>query len=186
MTAQLLAAIELQPATLAGLEYRIKAPSSLARKIRKVVVKKMLTPSQAAEELDDIIRYTVATAKVGDLVPTLSMVVDSLIASGWSVHSVEQSFVKGSPYKGIHVVLVGPSGHRCEIQFHTESALEIKELGHADYEIYRDIDLPLDVRVVAYQTSVHAWDPVPTPPGLRRLNTLGGVAVEAKKYPPPK
>ncbi len=186
MTAQLLAAIESQPAALVGLEYRIKAPSSLARKIRKVAVEKMLTPAQAAERLEDVIRYTVTTAKVADLVPALSTVVDSLIARGWTVCSAEQSFVKGNPYKGIHLVLSGPSGHRCEIQFHTESAFEIKELGHPDYEIYRDIDRPLDERTPAFQRSVDAWAAVPTPPGLRNLTTLGGVAVKEKPYPPPR
>lgn len=183
MTAQLLASIESQPAALAGLEYRIKAPSSLARKIRDVAVEKMLTPNEAAERIEDIIRYTVTTAKIGDLVPTLRAVVDSLSASRWSVFSAQQSFVTGNPYKGIHVVFIGPLGHKCEIQFHTESALATKERSHHDYKIYRDTELPREARRRAYDASVEAWASVQTPPGLRRLATLGGVAVIEKGYP---
>ena len=183
MTAQLLASIESQPAALAGLEYRIKAPSSLARKIRDVAVEKMLTPNEAAERIEDIVRYPVTTAKISDLVPTLSAVVDFLSASGWIVSSAQQSFVMGNPYKGIHVVFVGPSGHKCEIQFHTESALATKEFSHQDYKIYRDTELPRQSRRRAYEASADAWASIQTPPGLRRLATLGGVAVIEKSYP---
>jgi hypothetical protein len=97
--------------------------------------------------------------------------------------------LKDNPYKGIHLILANSEGQQCEVQYHTESALAAKERGHADYELYRDIDQPPDVCKQAYERSVRTWADIPTPPGLRTLTTLGGVAVVIKDYrpkPPPR
>lgn len=184
MTEQLQAALAGQRAQLAGLHHRIKAPSSLARKIRTKHIAKLQTPEQAAATIHDTIRYTVTTARLSDVVPTLTASIDALTARGWTVHSAEHSFVKDNPYKAIHVVLANPAGQRCEIQYHTESALAVKNSGSGDYGLYRDIDLPHATRKRAFQRSVRRWAAVPTPPGLRQLTTLGGVAVEPKDYRP--
>lgn len=181
MTTQLLAAIGTK-AKMPGLEERLKSPSSLARKIATKAIERMMTPKDAADSLDDILRYTVTTRRLADLVPTMSSAIDTLTAQGWSVHSAEHSFVRGNPYKGIHLVLVGPGGHRCEVQFHTESALAIKNEGHADYEIYRDIDLPDETRKAAFNRSASLWDTVPTPTGLSKVRSLAGVTMIVKKY----
>ncbi|GAT07710.1 hypothetical protein H7I77_09835 [Mycolicibacterium novocastrense] len=184
MTEQLQAAIAGSRAELVGLEHRIKAPSSLARKIRKKEIEKMQTPEQAATRLDDTIRYTVTTERVADLVPTLTASITTLTAHGWTVRSAEHSFVKGNPYKGIHIIVANEAGQRCEIQYHTESALATKNRGHKEYELYRDVDLSPEERKRAFERCVRLWDDVPTPPGLRKLTTLGGVAVELKDYRP--
>lgn len=184
MTDQLQTALAGRGAELKGLQHRIKAPSSLARKIRKKEVEDFLPPAQAAAKLDDTTRYTVATARLSDLVPALTHSVNSLVANGWTVHSAEHSFVKGNPYKGIHIILANSSGQRCEVQFHTTAALEVKGRGHKEYELYRDIDLPAGDRKRAFNRCVKLWDNVPTPPGLRALHTLGGTPVVIKDYRP--
>lgn len=184
MTDQLQAALAGQRAHLIGLQHRIKAPSSLARKIRKKQIEKLQTPEQAAAGIYDTIRYTVTTARLADMVPALTTSIDTLTAHGWTVHSAEHSFVKGNPYKGIHLILANAAGQRCEIQYHTESALPVKNLGHDDYKRYRDIDLPPQERKRAFQRCVRLWDGVPTPPGLRRLTTLGGTTIKPKDYRP--
>jgi len=184
MTEQLQTALAGRGATLEGLQHRLKSPSSLARKIRKKEIEDFLPPAQAAAKLDDTIRYTVSTARLSDLVPALTHSINSLVAHGWTVRSAEHSFLKGNPYKGIHIILANSSGQRCEVQFHTTKALEVKGRGHEEYEVYRDIDLPADERKQAFARCVKLWDNVPTPPGLRALDTLGGTPVVVKDYRP--
>lgn len=185
MTTQLLGSVGSGPGRLVGLEWRLKSPVSLARKIGTKAVEKGLTPEQVARELGDTIRYTVTTDKQTDLVPALIKTIDTLLANGWVVREAEESFVRDNPYKGIHLILSGPTGHRCEVQFHTQSAFERKEHGHIDYQIYRDVDKPLEARLKAFNKSVELWSVVTAPPGLRQLKELGGVQIESKKYGPP-
>lgn len=185
MTSQLLATVGSGPGTLVGLEWRLKSPRSLARKIGARAFLKGLTPEEAAKELTDTIRYTVTTDEQADLIPTLIKTTDTLLANGWTVCEAEQSFVPNNPYKGIHLILLGPSGHKCEMQFHTQDAFDRKQRGHTDYEIYRDVDQPLEARLRAFNKSVELWGAVSTPPGLRELTVLGGVQIKSKKYPPP-
>ncbi|MGD9622259.1 MAG: hypothetical protein AB7G47_19720 [Mycolicibacterium sp.] len=190
MTDQLHAAVAGHPgAQLPGLRHRLKSPSSLARKIRTKAIERGLTPDQAAASLDDTIRYTVTTTRLGDLVPVLNAVVDRLTEQGWTVGSAEHSFLKGNPYKGIHLVLANNEGQRCEVQFHTEAALATKERGHIAYEAYRDLDIPAADRKRAYNRCVGLWDDVPTPPGLRKMKTIAGTTIVIKDYrpkPPPR
>lgn len=190
MSDQLQSAVAAHPGSqLSGTQFRLKSPSSLARKIRTRVIERGLTPDHAAASLDDTIRYTVTTTRLNSLVPVLTSVVDRLTTQGWTVHSAEQSFVKGNPYKGIHLVLANSEGQRCEIQFHTEAALKTKSRGHTEYETYRNLDAAEADRKQAYNTCVRLWDDVPTPPGLRKLTTIAGVTVVVKDYrpkPPPR
>jgi hypothetical protein len=109
MTTQLLGSVGSGPGRLVGLEWRLKSPVSLARKIRDRAIEKRLTPAHAAKE----------------------------------------------------------------------------QLGHIDYEIYRDVDKPFQVRLKAFNKSVELWRDVATPPGLRKLKVLGGVQIKSKKYSPP-
>ena len=63
MTTQLLASVGSGPGTLVGLEFRLKSPCSLARKIGTKAVQKGLAPAQAAESLNDTIG---SAARIGD------------------------------------------------------------------------------------------------------------------------
>lgn len=114
--------------------------------------------------------------------PTLTTTITTLTRAGWTVLKAEHSFVKGNPYKGIHLILTGPGGHKCEVQFHTATAYTIKDRGHADYETYRDIEAPTATRKAAFARSVNRWNSVMTPPGLRKLTTLAGVTFDIKDY----
>lgn len=183
MTEQLQAAVAAQQgAQLQGLKHRLKSPSSLARKIQTKGRERMLPYEQVAADLDDTIRYTVTTERLADLVPTLEGTIGALITQGWTVHTAEQSFVKGNPYKGIHLVLANPGGQRCEVQFHTASALAVKDRGHKHYDVYRDDNMDDTTRKRAFNRCVSLWDSVPTPPGLRRLTSLDGITMQVKDY----
>ena len=137
-----------------ALNWRLKSPSSLARKIRDRADAKRLTPAEAARGLNDTIRYTVTTRKLTDLIPTLIATTDTLRANGWTVLEAEESFVRGNPYKGIHLALSGPTGHRCELQFHTQTAFERKQRGHVDYETYRNVALSYEARLRAFNSGI--------------------------------
>lgn len=183
MTEQIQAAVGASPgAALHELDHRLKSPSSLARKIQTKGRERRIPYGQGGAALDDTIRYTVTTDQQDQLVPALKSTINTLTAQGWTVRSAEQSFLQGNPYKGIHLVLANPAGQRAEVQFHTRSALAIKNLGHQQYAIYRDTSHDDATRKAAFNECVALWGAVPTPPGLRDLDSIDGVALRTKDY----
>lgn len=183
MTDQLIAAVSAHSGTqLAGLSHRLKSPASLARKIGNKAYLHRRTPAQAAATLNDTIRYTITTRRPRDVIPTLTAIVDRLITQGWTLRGVKHSFVKGNPYKGIHLIMSSPGGQGCEIQFHTESALQRKEQTHLEYKIYRDTQLSPHQRQAAFDSCVDHWKGVPTPPELDTLTALGGADLVINDY----
>lgn len=182
MTTQLWAVVHTRGGHLRHLQHRLKAPSSLARKIETKRKATGSTAEQAAQRLDDTIRYTVTTRRPRDLIPTMTATVDDLTDCGWSVTSAEHSFVKGNPYKGVHLILTGPQGHRCEVQFHTDRALEAKTRSHRQYDTYRDLDASQQHRRAAFNRCVELWDPIPTPTGLHKLTHIGHTPFVVKDY----
>lgn len=182
MTTDFIASTDSAGVGQAGLEYRMKSPQSLARKLKERAKNRGLSLGEAAEQVQDLIRYTAVCHKHTDLVSKAKAVTNELTARGWTVLSVENSYVDGHPYKGIHLNLE-KSGFVTEVQIHSKQSLAVKESTHADYEISRDARQGFDDRREAEARSVAAWREVTTPRGLGSL-TLGGVKVQVKKYSP--
>ncbi|MEN0072499.1 MAG: hypothetical protein AAGC63_16090 [Propionicimonas sp.] len=177
-----------------GLEFRMKSPASLARKIAAKAKTKRLAPAEAAASITDLVRYTAVSAKHDDLVPTARTMVDALSAQGFTVHEAEHSYVPGNPYKGLHLLVTCPprsgidqesprQGMVVELQIHSEQSQRVKDSIHGDYELERDLHADWSQRAAARARMEAAASVLPAPPGLDDLDTLGGVTVMIKQYP---
>lgn len=179
---------------LHGLEFRMKSPASLARKIMTKATTKRQSPADAAASITDLVRYTAVSSEHEDLVPTARTMVDALSAQGFRVHEAEHSYVQGNPYKGLHLLVTCPdravegqeqprAGMVVELQVHSELSQRVKDSIHVDYELERDPDADWSQRAQARARMESAASELPVPPGLEELRTLGGVTVTIKQYP---
>lgn len=161
-------------ARIDGLQYRVKSPDSLARKIasRRSAGDSL---DDVAGQITDILRSTVVAERSDQVAATFTSVSSALESQGWAVSEIESSFVAGNPYKGLHF-LVSKDGVTAEMQVHTEQTMAIKLVHHADYEISRDPRRSEAERAAAWQTMVDAWAEVEHPD----LSDLDGV--EQKRY----
>lgn len=116
-----------------GLEYRLKEPASLARKIRDDAVEKGGV-GNAAAGMWDATRYT-GVASNADLARTAQATLDDLRSKGYNTAQVKP-WVPGpnNPYRGINVKLLGPQGDQIELQFHTPESLVAKFKMHDLYD----------------------------------------------------
>lgn len=168
---------------LRGLASRIKSPDSLARKIADRRKLKAMPPHRVADELTDLVRYTVACQGPERLVADTEATVQALRQRGWTVTEVQHAYAAGNPYKGLHLLLRNPDGWTCEVQFHSEQSLRVKDANHVDYEIERDISRPWSERAAAHARMVERSQSLPTPDGLADRTMLGGCQVEVKRMP---
>lgn len=165
-----------------GLEFRMKSPQSLARKIAdRVQTRPQLSADEHADRLTDVVRYTAVATEADQVVPTAQHMLATLREQGWEVVEAEHSYVPGNPYKGLHT-LVRRGTVTAELQFHSEASQGVKDRYHVEYEVARDSTQPLERRLEADATMRRVWDEVPTPAGLHDLSELGGVPLAAKTY----
>ncbi|MEA5456742.1 hypothetical protein SPF06_18620 [Sinomonas sp. JGH33] len=177
-----LTALEEKGRRLHGLEFRLKSPGSLARKIR--ARSRMLAGSSdsglhgISARLSDVARYTVIAGQ-GDVAETARDIQASLSASGAKLAEADHSFVEGSTYKGLHMVYES-DGLRFEVQVHTETSQSVKDRLHVLYEEARRLP-PQDPRREVLERKMRTMsDTVGIPDGISALHELGGVPVERK------
>lgn len=169
-----------------GLEFRLKSPSSLARKIadrvrRTVQSGNPQSPHDVAARLTDVVRYTVVAPDSESLVPTARTVVRRLGRAGYKVVEAEHSYVEDSSYKGLHLLFEAPGGLRFELQVHSELSQKVKDEIHIGYEKARVLPQgdPERDRLVAGMKE--ATDSVPIPAQIRGMRRIGGIQVERRK-----
>ncbi|UPW06906.1 hypothetical protein M1C57_23695 (plasmid) [Rhodococcus pyridinivorans] len=185
MTADVLAALP-ESARMHGLEFRMKSPASLARKLAdRVKAAPFAEPERIVEKITDVVRYT-AISRPEQVVATATAVVARLSDRGWTIVEAEQSYLDGNQYKGLHMLARHPDGRIAEFQFHTDASQQVKDDTHADYERARDTSVPATERVALIEKMTARWAQVPTPPGLTALSELGGCPVTPKNYAPRK
>lgn len=113
---------------LAGLEYRLKNQSSLAKKIRGNVEEgKPLSSQVITDNIKDSVRYT-AVFDDGDYVSGTQTAIQRLRDKGYQVDvkSFYQGPEAGLAYKGVHGQAISPDGVKVELQFHTPASLTAK------------------------------------------------------------
>jgi hypothetical protein len=79
-----------------------------------------------------------------------------------------------------------PVGDVVEVQFHSVVSATVKEATTRPYEIERSAEATESERAAAGALCVKLSDTLDVPPGLHKLRTLGGVAVEIKNYSDPR
>ncbi|MGO3089965.1 MAG: hypothetical protein ACTII7_09795, partial [Galactobacter sp.] len=167
-----------------GLEYRMKSPESLARKIaaKETAASESGKPVAAHDigaKVHDVLRYTVASRDQDSVVDTLKRTIHSLRAAGMTIPAIEDKY-SGTEYKGIHLDAITPDGVHAEVQVHSRKGLEIKEKSHPHYEISRDTTKRYDrrERAAARQACKRLYADLPTPPGLADLTEIEGVPIK--------
>lgn len=173
-----------------GLEFRMKSPASLARKIRsRATVTAVAQASgglqSVSDKLTDLLRYTAVAPRHDDLPATASATIAALEARGYTVVAAEHSYVDGNAYKGIHVLVQHGDERPVEIQFHSAQSQAVKDDNHVDYEIERDRRNPYAAREAAQARMTKRSSTIPTPSGLEDLTDIGGVPLVEKPYPNP-
>jgi hypothetical protein len=149
---------------LVGFEYRLKACDRITEKVADRVEEKGLTPKEALSLIPDAVRYTFQyeearyTQGVWDDMARLK-------EQGFEMVRLKNSW-SDEQYKGINSHWVDPdSGHRFELQFHTQISFEAKQITHGAYERLRSGQADEFERMAlkAFQREVTAA--IPVPPG---------------------
>lgn len=179
----------LPPGTRAhGLEFRMKSPSSLARKLQTKTGAGVVNPNEpqavrkVSDRLTDVLRYTAVTADHDQLAGVMTATVTRLQQRGYTVVEAETMYVDGNSYKGVHVLVRKGTGRPMEIQFHSELSQALKDENHVDYEIERDLRRPLAERAAARRRMIDRSRRLPTPPSLRDVACIGDVPLRVKTY----
>ncbi|GAA4660318.1 hypothetical protein GCM10025779_28600 [Arthrobacter cryoconiti] len=169
-----------------GLEFRVKSPSSLARKIHDRVKlaarsEHPKTPAEVAAGMTDIVRYTIEARDHDALVPTAKASIRKLTSQGFEVVEAEHSYVDGSGYKGLHLLVRSPTGRTFELQFHSARSQQVKDDVHLVYEDARRLDPGDPGRPILEAKMKSMSNGLPQPPGIDSLRRLGGVPVQVRK-----
>lgn len=167
---------------LTGLEYRLKSPASL---VRKVVSKFALANRDAgvsdaesyAGRLNDVLRFTVETPEQDSITGALRTTVERLHGSGLRVMEIDNKYVEGNPYKGVHLKVAAAGGVLFEVQIHSSEGLRIKEQAHLHYELARDVNRSVVERQASEVLSRRLYDELPTPAGLEHVEQIDGIPV---------
>ena len=161
---------------LAGLDHMLKGEDRLKEKIaERLRYNPDLSPRQAAAEVPDAVRFTLAYSE-SNYTDGVQADVERLQGAGYELLKLKNLWAKDQ-YKGVNSQWLRPeTGLRFEVQFHTPQSREAKELTHQAYERLRD---PLtskaeETELEAYQRRVNAF--VKRPPDVFSI----------EDYPPEK
>jgi hypothetical protein len=140
--------------TILGEDKRVKAIGSLARKVRG----RHLTGRDSVETilggLKDRVRFSVALheARFGE---TAQRIPHEFRNLGYLDITVDNFWSTNGRHNGVNVNLTTPGGFTLEIQFPTPLSVDVGLDTHADYEIVRRDDLPIEQQVSAFLTILH-------------------------------
>ena len=151
-----------QSRDLAGFEYRLKSPDRIKDKVASAMADKGRTPQDALALIPDAIRYTFRYEP-----DTFGQGVRRDIARvgecGFELLKLKNLW-DAEFYKGVNSQWLDPrSGERFEVQFHTRSSFEAKQLTHAAYERLRagQADPTQEEELDSFQSRVSAAIPIP-------------------------
>lgn len=108
---------------MVGLDYVVKSPESIAKKIRSGIEDYHNTWEDAIGNVDDLVRYTVMFPH-GEIVEKTRDFVDSLISKGYRYHYFQNRYLPATKdgsmqegYRDMNIRLIAPNGSMTEIQF---------------------------------------------------------------------
>jgi len=148
---------------LQGLDFRLKSPDSLQRKIATDAAETFLPPEQAAQNIHDALRYT--TVIDGDGYQAAAQAsLDALKAQGYQVERLRNTW-ETPGYSGVNVAMKTPDGFNFEMQYHTSQSFATKEAVHPLYEQYRVLPVSNPTALALQQQMNALFASVTPPPG---------------------
>ena len=153
---------------LAGLEFRKKTAESLARKITTDSQTENISLSKAASKINDALRYT--TIFDSDVfAKEYSKMKQELIAEGYKVVKVKNTWLIDGPYKGVNTV-VEKDGINFEMQYHTQKSFDLKNGPlHELYEKYRDASTSDQERMKLFKKMLDLSNGLDIPKNIERV-----------------
>lgn len=129
--------IKKSGASVYGLEHRLKTEESLSRKIEKESREKGISMKDAANSINDSIRYT-SVSNDNNFVSSYNKVKESLSQKGYTETKCKNYFdlyrQGKAKHKQVTCVYQDKDGNKFEIQFQTPSSLKAKEAKTPLYE----------------------------------------------------
>lgn len=153
---------------LAGLEFRKKTAESLARKITTDSQTENISLSKAAGKINDALRYTTIFDSDTFAKEYLKMK-QELIAKGYKVVKVKNTWLIDGPYKGVNTV-VEKDGINFEMQYHTKESFDLKNGPlHELYEKYRDTSTSDQERMKLFKEMLDLSNGLEIPKNIERV-----------------
>ena len=153
---------------LDGLEFRKKTAESLARKIIADSQAENISLSKAASKINDALRYTTIFGPDTFAKEYLKMK-QKLIAEGYQVVKVKNTWLIDGPYKGVNTV-VEKEGIYFEMQYHTQESFDLKNGPlHKLYERYRDTKISKRERMRLYKEMLDLINKLEIPKNIERV-----------------
>ena len=122
---------------MAGLEYRLKRPESLLRKIKAEIDEKRNAGNanygvdDAFNDMRDTARYTIVFDE-NNFEKNIYDAINDMKGKGYNLVKFKNYFQDNSPYKGLNTVFSDKDGNMFELQFHLPRSLKTKEGIDAD------------------------------------------------------
>ena len=165
----------LSNARLLGLDNCIKGGASVSRKIdtkREDDIKqgrKPKTDEEYVKGFGDITRFTVKSDH-DSIVNTANTVVKELGEKGYKVVELENKYIgENQTYKGVHISAYSKSGQKFEVQIHSDESMAVKNKGHKEYEIARNVETDEKTREAANAKMREYWSKLKDPKGIQKL-----------------
>jgi hypothetical protein len=150
---------------LTGFDYRLKGGDRIREKVYDRMQEFVdFSPEEAVSSVSDIIRYSFQYREA-QYTQSFWADIGYLKGQGFELHKLKNSW-SSEQYKGVNSQWIEPdTGQRFEVQFHTRTSFEAKQLTHDAYERLRTHQADKFEQVVleAFQRKVTAE--VPVPPG---------------------
>lgn len=153
---------------LAGLEFRKKTAKSLARKIIADSQVENISLSKAASKINDALRYTTIFDPDTFTKEYLKMK-QKLIAEGYQVVKVKNTWLIDGPYKGVNTV-IEKDNIIFEMQYHTQESFDLKNGPlHELYEKYRDTSTSDQERMKLFKEMLDLSNGLEIPKNIERV-----------------
>ncbi len=153
---------------LAGLEFRKKTAESLARKITADSQVENISSAEAASKINDALRYTTIFDS-DTFTEEYSKMKQKLIAEGYRVVKVKNTWITNGPYKGVNTV-IEKDGINFEMQYHTRESFDLKNGPlHELYEKYRDTNTSDRERMKLFKEMLDLSNGLEIPKNIERV-----------------
>jgi peptidoglycan hydrolase-like protein with peptidoglycan-binding domain len=159
-------------AKMEGLDYRLKTKESLTRKIANDALENNTTLTEAAQNINDTLRYTMVLDKKS-LATGANGVMKSLEDAGYTKIQVKNTFKPGAVYKGVNTTFESPQGQKFELQFHTPESFDMKQnVTHGLYEKARLPETSPAEKAALVKQMRSLSDSVPQPDNIDQIKNF--------------